>query len=403
VSGGNSGGFLKNSGSSANAGSGSTVTNPGQGTLSMDSNGRIIRTMANGRQFYVDPGQEKYQSILSEYNASRQQPSDTALPLPKYQEPDTSALEAQVQSLLSQLAGSQYTPIDQSHYTKDVISYEEALAMADQFLAPKYEQSAQQTAAASAQNLERSGLWDSFYGQDLMASQANQLNSSRRQAVNDMALQLVNQERSYAMQLLDAAVNENQFGHNYNQSGLSSAANLAINTINSLVQQAANMNDHNLQRASIILQEQAQKVDAQYKAGLITQLEAETALVKLQTQGQDLENQLAQKQFLAVRGGGDSGGSGSGGGYSGGYSSGSGSSGGGALPSIKDSLNNQATYSSSGGDIFYQVARNVRNMRDKGAADSVIGNYLADRIEDNSISSEQAQKILVSYGNILMQ
>ena len=50
------------------AGTGS-VTHAGQGTLSMDKNGRISRMMSNGNTYYADPGDEKYDALYNEYTS----------------------------------------------------------------------------------------------------------------------------------------------------------------------------------------------------------------------------------------------------------------------------------------------------------------------------------------------
>ena len=75
----------------------------------------------------------------------------------------------------------------------------------------------------------------------------------------------MNQDWDRAMQLYNAAVNENQYGASYWQNGLSAAANTSLNVINSLVDQANARNDYSLQVVALEIQRQAAALEAQYQ------------------------------------------------------------------------------------------------------------------------------------------
>ncbi|MEG1997375.1 MAG: hypothetical protein RR051_02920, partial [Clostridiales bacterium] len=273
------------------AGNGKTVSNYGEGTLNMDVDGRITRTMDRTNQsFFVDPGDEKYDSIYAEY---QDRMGKTVSAAPVYQKPDTGELQETIRALTESLSNQRYKPVDQNQYQKEVMSYEEALTMAEKILMPRYDAMYQQTTANALQNLEKSGLYDSLYGQSLAAAQGDAVNNARQQAVNNLGLELVNRDRDWATQLMDTAVKENQFGYQYQQNGLTAASQLAMNAINSLIQQTAKSNDFNLQSYGLALQKQAQTIENKYKAGLLGQMEFENQLKQLEMEAKKIGNQAA--------------------------------------------------------------------------------------------------------------
>ena len=280
-----------------NAGSGATVTHYGQGTLTMDASGRITRDMGNGNAFFVDPGDEKYNSIYAEYLAR-----NTATPKRVSYSPDTSndtAINAQMQQLQSyidQLANQQYTPISQDEYKADIMSYDEAYALAKQIVEPQYNSLYQQTATQAAENLERAGLHDSLYGQQLAAAAKNQVNQDMNAAIAQQALSLMDMSRQDALNWYQAAVNENQYGASYQQNAISTAASATNSLISNLLQQSRDRNDAALQAASLELQAQAQAIDAQLAASTISVNQAEIAYRNIQSQALQLEIQLAQQE-----------------------------------------------------------------------------------------------------------
>lgn len=257
----------------------------------MDVDGRITRTMDRTNQsFFVDPGDEKYDSIYAEY---QDRMGKTVSAAPVYQKPDTGELQETIRALTESLSNQRYKPVDQNQYQKEVMSYEEALTMAEKILMPRYDAMYQQTTANALQNLEKSGLYDSLYGQSLAAAQGDAVNNARQQAVNNLGLELVNRDRDWATQLMDTAVKENQFGYQYQQNGLTAASQLAMNAINSLIQQTAKSNDFNLQSYGLALQKQAQTIENKYKAGLLGQMEVENQLKQLEMEAKKIGNQAA--------------------------------------------------------------------------------------------------------------
>ena len=231
--------------------------------------------------------------------------------LPKYQEADTSYYEDKINDLLDQLANSQYTPIDTKEYTKDVMTYEEAYDLAKSIIEPQYASTYRDTTNAIAQNLDRAGIYNSLYGQSLMQNEQNRINEDMNARLGELATTLQGQERDYALQLLNAAINENQFGSNYNQNALTAAANTALSMIDNLVARANNINDFNYKSASLQLQRSAQALEEQYMNGQMTKMELENKLLALQAEAQELDNKISAYEVGNV----GSSGSGKSGGY----------------------------------------------------------------------------------------
>ena len=229
--------------------------------------------------------------------------------LPKYQEADTSYYEDKINDLLDQLANSQYTPIDPKEYTKDVMTYEEAYDLAKSIIEPQYASTYRDTTNAIAQNLDRAGIYNSLYGQSLMQNEQNRINEDMNARLGELATTLQGQERDYALQLLNAAINENQFGSNYNQNALTAAANTALSMIDNLVARANNINDFNYKSASLQLQRSAQALEEQYMNGQMTKMELENKLLALQAEAQELDNKISAYEVGNV-GSSGSGGSG---------------------------------------------------------------------------------------------
>ncbi len=288
--------------SSVHAGDESTVQNYGEGKLSIDSNGRITRTMdKTGQQFYVDPGDAKYQSIYDELMKNNHWGSDSSdvRISSGYQQADTGDWQDMIKEFMS-LYQKQYQPVETSQYLGNVMTYQQALELADQLLTPKYDAMTQQAATAAAQGLEKSGLYDSLYGKALAQAQENAMRSAKQEAVNSLGIELVGQDRDWASKLLGYAIDENQFGYNYAQEGLSAAANLAMKMIDSVVQQTANSNDYYIKSQSLFLDRQKQALEAQVRAGELSQMDLENKLTELKIAAQELQNQ-AMRQELAGR------------------------------------------------------------------------------------------------------
>lgn len=309
-----------------NAGQGASVTNYGQGRLTYDPDtGTITRDMGNGKAYYVNPGQEKYQSIYDEYTQTYGSPinrtatTDQAiaaiqnLDIPAYVAPDTSQYDARLQQALDNLQ-TPYTPVDVNSYMNNVMTMDEALEQARMLLDPTYQQAREQALNSAYANLERAGLYDSVYGQNLAMAAEQQVTAQQQQAINDLALSLVNQDREQAMRLLQYAINENQYGASYRQEGLSTVADASLNAIRNIISLGQMQNDYLLQATGLKLQQEAEIIDAQYKAGQITSTQLENELLRLQIQAEQAELQAMQSGGYGSSGGSYSSG---GGGYTG--------------------------------------------------------------------------------------
>lgn len=297
------------------AGYGSTVTNYGEGTLSYDSNtGRIIRTMPSGAKYYVDPSDEKYNSIYAEYVSNYGQPQQTQQtqqsaddlfeqyyqqaqqPLPEYTEPtETKDLTDLVYDLIGQLQNNQYQPTDTSGILNNVMSYDEAYELATSILTPQYKGLYDQAAVTSAQNLDRAGLMNSLYGQQLQANARNEVSDRLMAAIPQLALELQGSDRDWAQTLLQSVVDENRYAFEANNKQLTSSASAALSLIDSIADQAARKYDYQVSRAAQQLQNQAQLLEAQYMAGTLTQQQLDTEMQRLQIEAQQLQNQAARE------------------------------------------------------------------------------------------------------------
>ena len=296
------------------AGSGSTVTNYGQGTLSYDSNtGRIIRTMPSGAQFYVDPSDEKYNSIYAEYVTNYGTPQKTQQPqatpddifeemyaqsskVPEYTEPaENKDLTDLVMDLIGQLQNNTYQPPDTSNILNNVMSYDEAYELATSILTPQYKGLYDQAAVNSAQNLDRAGLINSLYGQQLQANARNEVSDRLMAAIPQLALELQGSDRDWAQTLLQNVVDENRYAFEATNKQLTSSASAALSLIDSIADQAARKYDYQVSRAAQQLKNQAQLLEAQYMAGTLTQQQLDTEMQRLQIEAQRLENQAARE------------------------------------------------------------------------------------------------------------
>ena len=297
------------------AGSGSTVTNYGQGTLSYDSNtGRIIRTMPSGAQFYVDPSDEKYNSIYAEYVTNYGTPQKTQQPqatpddifeemyaqsskVPEYTEPaENKDLTDLVMDLIGQLQNNTYQPPDTSNILNNVMSYDEAYELATSILTPQYKGLYDQAAVNSAQNLDRAGLINSLYGQQLQANARNEVSDRLMAAIPQLALELQGSDRDWAKTLLQNVVDENRYAFEATNKQLTSSASAALSLIDSIADQAARKYDYQVSRAAQQLKNQAQLLEAQYKVGELTQQQLDTEMQRLQLEAQRLEIQAARDE-----------------------------------------------------------------------------------------------------------
>ena len=291
-----------------------TVSHYGQGDLTYNAATGAITRHLNGNSWQVNKGDSKYNDIYSEYVNRYGQPVSN--PIPSYQEnvvPEYNDIskdesyQEQIryyQDLIDQMANQKYEPIDVEAQTAKVMTYEEAYELARRIIEPQYQQTYQNTANASAQNLEQSGLYDSLYGQALNAQAQQQVTADMNAAIESLALDLRQMDYDQVVRAVELMINENQYGAGYNQSGLTSAAQGTINLINSLLEQANMQNDFALQQASLQLQQRAQDLERRYIEGQLTQMQYENEMMQLEIEAQRAKNNSTSSVGGSGSGGG---------------------------------------------------------------------------------------------------
>lgn len=291
-----------------------TVSHYGQGDLTYNADTGAITRHLNGNSWQVNKGDSKYNDIYSEYVNRYGQPVSN--PIPSYQEnvvPEYNDIskdesyQEQIryyQDLIDQMANQKYEPIDVEAQTAKVMTYEEAYELARRIIEPQYQQTYQNTANASAQNLEQAGLYDSLYGQALNAQAQQQVTADMNAAIESLALDLQQMDYDQVVRAVELMINENQYGAGYNQSGLTSAAQGTINLINSLLEQANMQNDFALQQASLQLQQRAQDLERRYIEGQLTQMQYENEMMQLEIEAQRAKNNSTSSVGGSGSGGG---------------------------------------------------------------------------------------------------
>lgn len=316
-----------------NNGNGNTVTNAGQGTLSYDpSTGRVIRTMSDGRSWYVDPDAGKYNQIYQEYynttgndprglytgsaasGAGMMQSAATSndayireimnlsnalanAQAPAYQAPDNSAQKAMLDQYLAQLGSIEYNPVDYDQYMSKAGSLDEYYQQALDVLNPRYQSKYMDAYNKSVQNLLRAGLYDTVYGQSLMNQQQNAVTEALNADAAEMGQNLYQKALDRAYQAYQAAVQENQFGASFKQQNLTESGQLTMNYIGLLNDEAAAVNDYNMQAYLGKMQQYTAAIDAAYKAGSLTSAEYENMMNAAKIELSKVEQQLTQAQI----------------------------------------------------------------------------------------------------------
>ena len=252
-----------------NAGDGE-VSGYGEGVIGYDpQTNAYYRIDYDGTRYDVPFGSDKWDAMRQEYlqrNGMTQHGQEL-------REEDT----------LEQIGQLNYDPVDQSEYTSQILSYDEAMEIAREMLEPQYQQKMQQTAMQVAQNLERSGMYDSLYGQALIQNAQNAVVSELESAVADLAGQMVGESRQQMLQLLQMAVNENQYGASYDQSNLFASMDYIQNTLNRLQTQLNADRDYDLAVQAQALNEKLAN--------------NEISLTEAQIQAQQLENELMRREL----------------------------------------------------------------------------------------------------------
>ena len=103
------------------------------------------------------------------------------------------------------------------------LSFDDAVAMAEQVMAPQYQSAYQQAAVNASQRLDQAGLYNTVYGQALAAEAERDVARDLNAAIMSVALQLTDASEEQAKNMLELAVKERQFGANYNANQKSEA------------------------------------------------------------------------------------------------------------------------------------------------------------------------------------
>lgn len=309
------------------------VSNKGQGQLNYDnSTGRLIRTMPDGRAWYVDPGEAKYNELYQEYyntygvdprgmytgtaaNGSGTMQSAAgsmdayikemqqlvnsmmSAQTPSYQAPDTSAQRAQLDQYLSQLGSIQYNPVDYNQYMEGVGTLDDYVQEAVNALTPGYKKQYDAAYIKAMQNLNRAGLVDSVYGQALNTQQQNAITDALMAEAGTMGLDLRQQAKDDAYRAYQAAVNENQFGTQLKSDNLSQAGSLTMNYIGLLNDEAKSLNDYNMQAYLAKMQQYTTAIDAAYQMGSLTSAEYENMISAAKLELSKVEAELTAAQI----------------------------------------------------------------------------------------------------------
>lgn len=207
---------------------------------------------------------------------------------------EISAVEQAYIDLLNQLANQTYEPVNIDDYLSRVMSWEDALQMAEQQIGSQYDQAYAQTNAELAQRLEQAGLYDSLYGAALTQSGLNQVNQARQDAINALATEILNADRAQWMDAYNTAVNENQFGASFGQGSIDSAlANYGV-YMDYTLEKAAQAQDYELQQAALELDRQKLALEQAYTMAQISQIQFEQGLAQAEFEAAQLANVAEQ-------------------------------------------------------------------------------------------------------------
>lgn len=309
------------------------VSNYGEGVLNYDpGSGRLIRTMPNGQAWYVDPNEAKYNELYQEYyNRYGQDPrgmftgvaangpgtmqsaagsmdayikemqqlvnSMMSAQTPSYQAPDTSAQRAQLDRYLNQLGSIQYNPVDYNQYMEGVGTLDDYVQEAVNALTPGYKSQYDRAYQIAANNLGKSGLFNSLAGQALISQQQNAITDALMAEAGTMGLDLRQQAKDDAYRAYQAAVNENQFGTQLKSDNLSQAGSLTMNYIGLLNDEAKNLNDYNMQAYLSKMQQYTAAIDAAYQMGSLTSAEYENMISAAKLELSKVEAELTAAQI----------------------------------------------------------------------------------------------------------
>ncbi len=258
-------------------------TSYGVGELTYNPSTNTYTRTVGSNSWDVGPDDPKSDTIRNEYNArygtyGQEQEATDQPQLNGYTKEDLEQFAVQA---VNKALKDNYNPVDQSDYTNDILSYDEAMDIAQRLLEPQYTAKYQAAADTSAQNLEKSGLYDSLYGQALSAQSQNAVSQDLESAVASLANELVGESRDQALALLQSAINENQYSAGYTQENLNTGLEYTSKMLDSLISQAQTAQEYELEARAQALKEKIATSDIAYT-------EAQTAATKI-------ESELAQK------------------------------------------------------------------------------------------------------------
>jgi|GEM_PF-6883007 len=149
--------------------------------------------------------------------------------------PGAGSAASRIEKLVEQTAASAYKPVVKTpeNAALSSMSFEEALALAEQVMEPQYTRRYQQAATNAAQRLDQAGLYDTLYGQALAADAERDISNDLNAAIYALALELANASSDEALNLLKLAVDERQFGANYNAEQRETALNYLLKLLQS--------------------------------------------------------------------------------------------------------------------------------------------------------------------------
>ena len=132
-----------------------------------------------------------------------------------------SDLTNQYLQALNNISQSSYQPAQLPKV--ETLSFDDAVAMAEQVMAPQHQSAYQQAATNASQRLDQAGLYNTVYGQALAAEAERDVARDLNAAIMSVALQLTDASEEQAKNLLELAVKERQFGANYDANQKSEA------------------------------------------------------------------------------------------------------------------------------------------------------------------------------------
>lgn len=220
---------------------------------------------------------------------------------PAYQAPDTSAYDRQIADVLAQLQNRQYVAPQWSDYYNER-SLDDYVAEAIRLLDPTYREQYAAAATQAAQNLDRAGIYNSLYGQALAQNAENAVTRSMLTDASNQARQARQQDYENAFRQFQAAADNAQFAYNAEGNRLNTVINSLHNSVDELMERAAQSNNYQLQAAAQDIQRRAAAADMLYQAGQIQAQEYANMLAQEQIKSEQMGRLLTQAQLEDMAG-----------------------------------------------------------------------------------------------------